>query len=106
MSDGAEKVGFGDDRDERDAQVGTEGDRVWYADLRFVEDGKAVEWRGGSESGMHQKAVVGLGERIDGVDIGREKHRGLRLAHRDYAFRDEFAHNAAMAGIPDESADL
>jgi hypothetical protein len=35
---------------------------------------------------MHQKAVVHLGEGIDGVDVGRQEQRRLRLAQRDDVF--------------------
>ena len=100
----SEEVGLGDDRQQRYPQVRAERGGVGCAG--FVEDGASVERRGGAESRVDEEAVVRLGHRVDGVDVGGEEDGRLRLAQRDDALDAKVTQSAGAPGVLDEAADL
>ncbi len=97
-------IGFGDDREQRYAQIRAEHNRLCCTG--FGEHRTAVKWRGRPEPGMHQESVVDAGMRIDGVDVSGEEHRGLGFAQGDEVSGGQVTQDGTLLATFDERADL
>ena len=84
----ADQVGLGGEHQDRSLQVGARERRIGRGERRLRGSGERCTRAG---TAVHQVAVEHVVQRGDGVHVGGQAERGLRLAHREHHVGNQLA---------------